>query len=183
MRAQEVSVHNQPVVDSATQSSPLDPAAHAPAAVDSATQSSPAPAEPRTETIPAGAKLQVALSRALNSGSTHNGDTASGALRTTVRTSTGRTLAAGTAVTVTVLAAVAAGKLESSGELTLQLTRVGSINVLSDFVTRRGQAGTRVEPDSAPAKGTEAMLDYGATLDFTIPPNPAPAGGGALSAK
>lgn len=89
-----------------------------------------------------------------------------------VRVSNGRMLPAGTPVGVTVLAVAAAGTFESRGELTLQVTHVGSVGVISDAETFFGKEGYKELPDSAPAKGTEAALDAATTLQFHVPALP-----------
>ena len=164
-----------PVIDSAAQANPLTQPAAPAKAVDAATQASPVTPPPRGESIPAGTTLQVDIAQALDSGKTHNGEHVRGVLRNSVRTSTGRTLPAGTEAAVTVVATVPAGKLESSGEITLQVTRVGSIETLSDVITRRGTPGPKDLPDSTPAKGTDATLTPGTVLTFHIPAIPSPA--------
>jgi hypothetical protein len=93
-------------------------------------------------------------------------------LATPVRLSNGHVLRAGTHVGVTVLAVAAAGRLSSHGELTLQVTHVGPVSVLSDAMSFFGKEGHKDLPDSAPAKGTEASVAAGATLQFHVPAVP-----------
>ena len=167
-------VRAAPATDSATQASPLTAPAATSKPDDTATQASPMPTPAKGESIPADATLQVSISQALDSGRVHNGEHIRAVLKNPIRTSTGRVLPVNTEVEVTVLGTEPAGKLESSGEITLQVTRVDGIETISDVVTRRGTTGPRDLPDSAPAKGTDAILPAGTDLLFQIPtlPNP-----------
>ena len=163
-----------PATDSAAQASPLTAPAATSKPDDTATQASPVAAPAKGESIPAGATLQVSISQTADSGRVHNGEHIRAVLKSPIRTSTGRALPVNTEVEVTVLTTEPAGKLESSGEITLQVTHVGGIETISDIVTRRGTTGARDLPDSTPAKGTDAILPAGTALLFHIPtlPNP-----------
>ncbi len=167
-------VRAAPATDSAAQASPLTAPAATSKPDDTATQASPVAAPAKGESIPAGATLQVSISQTADSGRVHNGEHIRAVLKSPIRTSTGRALPVDTEAEVTVLATEPAGKLESSGEITLQVTHVGDIETISDVVTRRGTAGPRDLPDSTPAKGTDAILPAGTALLFHIPtlPNP-----------
>jgi hypothetical protein len=114
----------------------------------------------------------VRLHEPVDSGHVHNGDMIEATLAAPVKASDGRTMPAGTRVGVTVLAVAAAGKLQSRGELTLQVTHVGAVGVLSDAQTFFGQEGHKDLPDSAPAKGTEAAVDAATMLRFHVPAVP-----------
>lgn len=160
-----------PVVDSAAEG-PVAPPPKAAPADDSATESSPTTGIPRGVYIPVHAELEVRLRQAVDSGHVRNGDMVEAALAAPVKASDGRVLPAGTRVGVTVLAVAPAGKLESRGELTLQVTHVGPVGVLTDAETFFGQEGHKDLPDSAPAKGTEAALDEATTLRFHVPAIP-----------
>jgi hypothetical protein len=156
-----------PVVDSA----PAGPVAPPPAAAvdDAAAEASPTSGIPKGVYIPAHAELAVKLHQPVDSGHLRNGDMIEATLAAPVRVSNGGTLPAGTRVGVTVLAVAAAGKLQSRGELTLQVTHVGAVGVLSDAQTFFGQEGHKDLPDSAPAKGTEAAVGGSTTLRFHVP--------------
>lgn len=164
-------IHSQPVVDSSSQASPIANPPSKPA-VDASSTASPVSPASSTDAIPAGVTLRVHLSRAVSSVSAHNGETLPGALESPVRTAAGRTLPAGTAVTVMVIAAAPAGQLSSAGQLSLQVVQVGKVAVLSDILDRNGDTGPSATPDGLPAKGTEAIVAAGSALSFAIPPMP-----------
>ena len=159
-----------PIVDSA----PVGPVGPAPAAPvsDAAAEASPTSGIPKAVYIPAHAELVVRLHQPVDSGHVRNGDMLEATLAAPVKTSNGRVLPAGTRVGVTVLAVAAAGKFQSQGEMTLQVTQVGPVGVLTDAQTFFGQEGHKDLPDSAPAKGTEAALDGATTLRFHVPAVP-----------
>jgi hypothetical protein len=161
----------QHVTDSASEASPMVAPTAGPA-MDTASDASPIGPASSTDAIPAGATLLVQFSGSLDSGSVHNGTMVRGELKAPVHTVSGRLLPAGTPVTATVIAAVPAGVFSSAGQLTLQVVRVGNIEVLSEIVSRIGQEGPRSVPDAIPAKGTEAVVAAGAELRFDIPPAP-----------
>jgi len=165
-----------PVTDSAAQSSPIQPAPPVPA-VDAAAEASPLP-DPRGghAALPANTAIPIALSRAIDSGRLKNGDTVTATLRSPISLRNVH-LAAGTPVQLTVVATVPAGKINAAGEFSLQVMRVGSVDVFTDTQTFRGQPGHKDLPDSAPAVGTDAGLASGAPLTFHVQPPPVAAGG------
>ena len=159
-----------PIVDSAP-AGPVGPAPAAPVS-DAAAEASPTSGIPKAVYIPAHAELVVRLHQPVDSGHVRNGDMLEATLAAPVKASNGRVLPAGTRVGVTVLAVAAAGKFQSQGEMTLQVTQVGPVGVLTDAQTFFGQEGHKDLPDSAPAKGTEAALDGATTLRFHVPAVP-----------
>ena len=78
-------------------------------------------------------------------------------------------LGAGTAVMVTVVEASPAGMMESAGEFSIQVIKVGAVNVASLVVVRKGVEGKKELADSAPAKGTEAVIGAGDVVEFLVP--------------
>jgi hypothetical protein len=156
-----------PVVDSAA-IGPVTPPPAVPA-TDAAAESSPVTGMPHGVYLPAHQDIAVRLEKTIDSAHLRNGDMLAASLTAPVRTSDGHSLPAGTRVGVTVLAVAPVGKISSHGEITLQVTRVGSVGVLSDALTFRGQSGPKELPDSAPAKGSEASVSSGTTLRFHVP--------------
>jgi hypothetical protein len=155
-----------PVVDSST-AGPMAPP-HAAPSTDAAAEASPLSSTPHGKWLPAHAEVAVRLHKAIDSANVRNGDILDATLAAPVRASDGSTLPVGTQVGVTVLAVAAAGKLQSRGELTLQLTHVGPAATISDELTFFGEEGHKELPDSAPAKGTEASVTAGTTLRFHV---------------
>jgi hypothetical protein len=156
-----------PVVDSST-AGPMTPPPPVPA-VDAAAESSPTTGTPHGAYLPAHQEIPVRLQKAIDSAHLHNDELLAAMLTAPVRTSDGHTLPAGTRVGITVVAVAPVGKISSHGEITLQVTRVGSVGVISDALTFRGQSGAKELPDSAPGKGTEASVAAGTTLRFHVP--------------
>ena len=156
-----------PVVDSA----PAGPVGPAPAAPvnDVAAEASPTSGIPKAVYIPAHAELAVRLHQPVDSGHVRNGDMLEATLAAPVKASDGKVLPVGTRVGVTVVAVAAAGKFQSQGEMTLQVTHVGNVGVLTEAETFFGKEGYKELPDSAPAKGTEAVVDGATTLRFHVP--------------
>ena len=62
--------------------------------------------------------------------------------------------------------------MDSAGELSLQIVRVGNVPTLSEAIEIHGHEGHKDLPDSAPAKGTEATAAAGTTLHTTVAPVP-----------
>jgi hypothetical protein len=118
--------------------------------------------------------VRVQLARAIDSGRLKNGDTVAAKLAAPVRTSSGATLPAGTAVTITVVESVPAGRLSAAGEFSLQAVRVGRVATATDFKVYRGQPGPKEVADAAPKIGTDAGLPAGATIVFHVLKPPAP---------
>jgi hypothetical protein len=162
--------------DSSTQASPATATAPPlPAPTDASREASPVSAPPTTDAVRRRVHLQVRLSAAVTSATAHNGDTVRAKLTDPLRTVDGKTLAAGSTVLLSLVAVAPAGVMTSYGEVTLQIIRIGRHAVLSNTRTIRGAGGKRILPDSAPAKGTQAVLPAGTLLDFYLPPWPAPA--------
>lgn len=103
--------------------------------------------------IATGTAIQVRLQQTVDSGQAHNGDTLQGVLASPL----GK-VPSGAPVTLTVVAAAAAGQLSSSGVLSLQVVSVNGEQVLSQVITAEGQEGTKTLADEAPARGTEAVF-------------------------
>jgi hypothetical protein len=160
---------SSPATDSSVESSPLQPAPKA-KVIDSSAESSPeiGPVAHHGISIAPGTAIPVHLSRAIDSGKLKNGETVSAKLSAPVRTASGGTLAAGTAVAISVIATVPAGKLTAAGEFSLQALRVGSVDVYTDTRTYRGKPGHRDVADASPAMGTDAGLPAGASLTFHV---------------
>lgn len=112
--------------------------------------------------IRSGTPIQVQLQATADSGHVRNGDTVQAMLVAPIGG-----LAKGTAVQLTVVQASRAGALTSGGELSLQVTRIGTYDVLSVIVTALGREGSKDLPDAAPAIGTEA--EFVAGKDFSFP--------------
>jgi hypothetical protein len=111
------------------------------------------------------------LLNSVDSGAFKNGDPIHGTLTAPVKTTTGATLPAGTRVEGTIVSAAKAGTVESAGILSLQLTRVGSVPVVTDVVDFNGQEGHKDVADAAPTKGTEAVAKGGSMLQFHVMEN------------
>ncbi len=164
----------QAPVDSSVQSSPVKAPASAPA-VDASVESSPVTGGPATKVpahIAAGTPLALRLLQSCNSATLKNGDTLAAVLSAPVKLSGGGSLPSGTKVGLSVETTVPAGKMESAGEFTLQVVRVGTIAVETETQDFKGKPGHKDLPDSAPAKGTEATLAAGSTLTFHVRPKP-----------
>ena len=146
---------------------PLDSTA-VPVVGDQSALASPVTPLPRGTAIAVGTEIKMTLSEAVDSGSRMNGDKIQGTLAAPVRTSSWAVLPQGAKVEGTVVSAAKAGLLTSGGILSLQLTRVGGVPIISDVVDFNGQEGHKDVADSAPAKGTEASVASGTTLDFHV---------------
>jgi len=160
----------QQPVDSSVQASPIKPPTPAPA-VDSSVLASPVTVGPKTTPGPyiaAGTAIRLRLERAANSAQMKNGDTLAAVLTSPVQVRNGKTLPAGTKVAVSVEETIPAGKLQSAGEFTLQVVKVGTVTVATEPQEFEGKPGHKDLPDSAPDKGTEATLPVGATLTFHV---------------
>lgn len=168
---------NQPVTDSAAQSSPIQAPPPAPV-TDSAQQASPIPSSngPGVSIAPHTA-ISIKLRRGIDSGHLKNGDTVAATLTKPITLSPKGALQAGAPAEITVVETLPAGRLYAAGEFSLQLEKVGSVSVYTDTLTYRGQAGHKDLPDSAPAVGTDAGLAAGAELVFHVLPPPEPANG------
>ena len=135
---------------------------------DQSALASPVAPLPRGTSVAVGTEIKIMLTQAVSSGTQINGDKIRGTLSAPVRTTSGAMLPGGTAVEGTVVSAARAGLVTSGGILSLQLTRVGGIPVITDVVDFNGQEGHKDVADSAPAKGTEAAVASGTTLDFHV---------------
>jgi hypothetical protein len=173
-QAADVQTSNPPgtkagrVVDSATAGPSNAPAPNG--GTDTSAQSSPVSGTAQSVYVPVNTEINVRLQQSADSAQTRNGEMIGAMLIAPVKCSDGKTLPAGTPVKVTVLASAPAGKIDSRGELTLQVTHVGTIAVMSDAQTFFGQEGHKDLPDAAPAKGTEANVATGTTLKFHVAP-------------
>ncbi|QEE27418.1 hypothetical protein FTW19_04965 [Terriglobus albidus] len=116
-----------------------------------------------------GTLLKVQMQERVSSADARNGQTLRGQLTEAV-TLEGRAFAVGAPVTVTVVAVAKAGEINSAGELSLQVEAVGQEEVLSDVIVILGKEGTRELGDSAPAKGTEAVVEAKSVLTFHVVP-------------
>lgn len=103
--------------------------------------------------LPAGTPIAVRLAETVDSGHVKNGDTLKGALEKPVGS-----MPAGTPVELTVVSAAAAGQMKSSGELSVQVVRIGGKEALSQVITAEGKEGAKLTADGAPERGTEAQL-------------------------
>jgi hypothetical protein len=176
-------VLGQKPTDTSVQSSPTTPPPKA-AVVDGAVEASPAPEPKRTVvgSIAPGTALPITLSEAVDSGKLKNGSTLEATLTSAVPvklsgtqcegTCSGITVPAGAKVTVSVVGAVPADKISSAGEMSLQVMKVGEFSVYCDTQTFKGKEGHKDVADSAPDKGTDAMLAAGAALTFHVLPAP-----------
>ncbi len=165
--AQSMPTSTQSVVDSAT----LGPVAGAPPqpVVDASAEASPVMPVTRGLSLAPNAEIAVVLKQGADSGQSRNGDMVRAVLGAPVKVSDGRVLPAGTPVGLTVLAVAAAGKFQSQGELTLQVTRVGPVGAISDAQTFFGKEGKKELADSAPEKGTEGGVAAGTVVKFKVP--------------
>jgi hypothetical protein len=164
----------QQPVDSSVQASPIKAPAPAPA-IDSSVQASPVTVGPNTVPPPhiaAGTAIRLRLERAANSAQMKNGDTLPAVLTAPVQVRGGKSLLAGTKVAVSVEETIPAGKIQSAGEFTLQVVKVGTVTVVTEPQEFEGRPGHKDLPDSAPDKGTEATLPAGATLTFHVQATP-----------
>ncbi len=109
--------------------------------------------------IPPGTPMQVKLRQTIDSGRVKNGQMVEGTLAAPL----GR-VPAGAPVQLTVVAVAKAGEISSRGELSLQVVSVNGEQALSEVITAEGKEGTKILPDDAPARGTEAIF----TADQTI---------------
>ena len=135
---------------------------------DNSTESSPVSPGRRGLSLAVGTTVHMTLNTAVNSGVALNGDKVTGTLSAPVTTSRGNMLPAGTLVDATVVSSAKAGTQSSGGVLSIQLTRVGGIPVVTDVRDFNGAEGHKDVPDSAPAKGSEAVAQAGAPLDFKV---------------
>jgi hypothetical protein len=181
----------QQPTDTSVQSSPVAAPPKVPA-VDSSVQASPVPGpavKAVTTYVAPGTAIPVRLTEAIESGTLKNGTVVHATLAVPVKLSaaaqaagTGSgspSLPAGSAVELSVIETVPADKIDSAGEMSLQLVRVGTMSVFTDTQTFNGKPGHKELPDSSPAKGTEATLAAGATLTFHVQPPPTAATGPA----
>jgi len=132
-----------------------------------AQQSSTADAPGASES--SGTLLKVQIQEGVSSADARNGQVLRGQLTAAV-TIEGRAFAVGAPVTVTVVAVAKAGEINSAGELSLQVEAVGQEEVLSDVIVILGKEGTKELGDSAPAKGTEAVVEAKSVLAFHVVP-------------
>ena len=142
-----------------------------PESPDRAALGSPVAPLPTGDSIALGTPVTMTLLGRVDSKTQHNGDKVQGTLGASLRTRSGRTLPPGAPVEATVVSAAPVGTLGSFGILSLQLTRVSGLPVVSDVLDFNGQEGHRDVADSAPAKGTEAVVAAGTTLDFKVMDN------------
>lgn len=117
---------------------------------------------PNSLGLRSGTPICIQLSSTADSGHLRNGDTVKATLQQPLAG-----LAKGTPVTLTVVQAARAGTLVSYGEISLQVTQIGTHDVLSDIVTALGKEGKKVIADAAPSIGTEA--EFPAGQDFNFP--------------
>jgi hypothetical protein len=169
------SARAQQSTDSSAQSSPLKPPPPAPIVDDSA-QASPITGGPATHGaahIAAHTAIAVRLTQAASSATLKNGETLSAVLTAPVKLTNGSSLTAGTKVSLTVVVTVPAGKMDSAGDFTLQVDKVGAVSVTTDIQEFHGKPGHKDLPDSTPTKGTEAELHVGSMLTFHVQAEPA----------
>ena len=166
-----------PATDTSVQASPIQAAPRAPV-VDASMQASPVsfgsqdgPARLLPKTA-----LAVKLLRPIDSGTLKNGQSVSATLEKPVR-SGDTTIPEGTSVELSVVGTVPAGRMGAAGEFSLQLVRVGKLDVFTEIQTYRGDVGKKDLPDSAAATGTDAGLASGALLTFHVQPPPQPENG------
>ena len=146
---------------------PLDTPSAQPAG-DQSALASPVSPQPRGAALAVGTAVSMRLAADVSSGVQINGARVQGTLLAPVRTTAGTTLPAGAAVEGTVVSSARAGLVTSEGILSLQLTRVAGIPVIGDVLEFKGRQGHKDVADSAPAKGTEAMVAGGTTLNFHV---------------
>lgn len=103
--------------------------------------------------LAAGTPIAVRLASTVDSGHVKNGDTLNGTLEKPVGS-----MPVGTPVELTVVSAAAAGQMKSSGELSVQVVRIGGKDALSQVITAEGKEGAKLTADGAPERGTEAQL-------------------------
>lgn len=139
-----------------------------PGATDSSPEASPVAPQPRGSAIRTGSAVSMQLSGEVSSGTVKNGDSVHGTLALPVKTTAGTVLPVGTRVEGTVVSSARAGTVLSGGILSLQLTRVGAIAIVTDVLDFNGQEGHKDVADSAPEKGTEAIAQASATLQFHV---------------
>lgn len=168
-----------PPTDISAQASPIQSAPRV-RAVDEAMQASPVSltsggGESGVVLAPHMA-IPIKLLTAIDSGSLKNGQMVPASLTSAVRSGE-VTLAEGTPVELSVVETVPAGRLYAAGEFSLQLMRVGKVEVFTDIQTFRGDTGKKDLADSAPAVGTDAGLPRGAALVFHVQPHPQAAEG------
>ena len=164
----------QPVTDSAAQASPLNRVTGQPVN-DAASQASPVTAAlyrglgvhlaPHTP-------IPIQLAENIDSGFLKQGQDVKAHLSAPVSVYGGPTLPAGTPVQLSVIASVPAGRMMAQGEFSLQVLRIGNINVYTDTLVFDGKPGHQDLPDSAPELGTDAGLPSGAPLTFRVQPQP-----------
>lgn len=180
LSAQKPRTTSAPVTDSAAQASPIAPTPKV-AATDSAAEASPvAPAAPSAGAmVPAHTALRITLTESIDSGKLKNGQSVHAKLANDVpiqsgatNTSGARVIRAGLPATLTVVGSVPAGKINSVGELSLQLVQIGNQPVDTEVLTFRGQPGKKEIADAAPELGTNAGLASGSPLTFHTQPSP-----------
>ncbi len=135
---------------------------------DTSALESPVAASLAAVALPVGSSVSVRIVAAVSSGTNQNGDVVRGVLSAPVTTTKGGTLAAGTAAVGTVVSSAKAGEVQSAGEISLQLMRVGDAAVISDVLDFSGKEGHKDVADSAPEKGTEAMVAAETVLTFKV---------------
>ncbi len=148
-----------------------EPALDTPGAKGTGDQSalaSPVSPLPRGSAIGVGTDIRMVLTQAVDSGAQRNGDKVHGKLASPLHTTSGVVIPQGTAVEGTVVSAARAGLVTSGGILSLQVTQVGGIPIITDVVDFNGQEGHKDVADSAPQKGSEAMVTSGTTLEFHV---------------
>jgi hypothetical protein len=111
------------------------------------------PQIPNAFGVARGTVLRVRLKQPIDSGHAKNGDMIDGVL-----TAPAGSAPAGSPVKLTVVAAAAAGRMTSAGELSLQVVSINGQTVLSNVITAQGEEGKTILPDDAPARGTEAIF-------------------------
>ena len=135
---------------------------------DASALASPVPPRLIGSTLRVGTQVDVTLTEDVSSGSQINGTKVRAKLAAPVRSSSGVVLPAGTAVEGTVVSSAKAGLIASGGVLSLQLTQVGGIATITDVRDFNGSEGHKDVADSAPEKGTEAMVARGTLLTFHV---------------
>ncbi len=163
----------QPVIDSAAQASPLNRVTGEPVN-DAAVQASPLDST-RSITGPHLAPhtpISIELAENIDSGFLKQGQDVKAHLSAPVSVHGGPTLPAGTPVQLSVIASVPAGRMMAQGEFSLQVLRIGNINVYTDTLVFDGKPGHQDLPDSSPELGTDAGLPSGAPLTFHVQPQP-----------
>ena len=170
-------VKPQPVTDAAAQASPLTPVVSSPVS-DASIQASPIAAKRQSgPSILAHTPIAVVLVQSIDSGRLKQGQEVPATLAAPVAVHNGAVLPPGTPVVLTVVETVPAGRIMAQGEFSLQIVRVGRVNVYTDTLVFDGKPGHQDLPDSAPALGTDAGLPNGAPLTFHVQPAPSAAEG------